>query len=42
MYKVMWNNLEAEEEYLFDAESVAASLPGSVIINLETGEEEGE
>ena len=41
MYKVMWNNLEAEEEYLFDAESVATSLPGSEIINLDL-EEEGE
>jgi len=42
MYIVLWDSSEEEFEYLYDAESVAASLPGSEIINLDDLEEEGE
>ena len=43
MYMVLFDSQTEEVfEYLFDAEDLAAELPGSIIINLETLEEEGE
>jgi len=41
MYMVLYDSQTEEVfEYLFDAEDLAAELPGSIIINLETLEEE--
>jgi len=39
MYIVLWDSSEVEFEYLFDAEELAASLPGSEVWNLELDEE---